>query len=280
MPVIDTHTHVFPPEVVSRRVEIASRDASFGILYGEPGARMVDGGGLVTYLEAEGIDLAFAVSFPFSDHGLVRLSNDYLMDLHAQDPRVVPFIGLPMTDKREALKEIERCEGRGAVGVGEVAFYGTGFGPGEREHLQPIAKALIERRFVLMLHVNEPVGHAYHGKVPIDFGELALFIASNPDLTIILSHMGGGICFYEFMPEVRERFSRVYYDLAAVPYLYNPDIYRFVVQFIPHKTLFGSDYPLLPLSRYERDMTDLDDAMRERILYGNAQQILRAARLG
>jgi predicted TIM-barrel fold metal-dependent hydrolase len=280
MPVIDAHTHVFAPEVVSHRTEIASKDASFGLLYGEQGARMVDGGGLVAYLEAEGIDLAFATSFPFSDHGLVRLSNDYVMGLHAQDPRIVPLIALPMTDNREALKELERCDGRGAVGVGEVAFYGIGFGPGERECLQPIAQALTERRFVLMLHVNEPVGHTYHGKVPIDFGELALFIASHPDLTIILSHMGGGICFYEFMPEIRERFSRVYYDLAAMPYLYTPDIYRFVAEFIPHKTLFGSDYPLLPLSRYERDMTDLDDAVMERILYGNAQRILRDARLG
>jgi uncharacterized protein len=44
----------------------------------------------------------------------------------------------------------------------------------------------------------------------------------------------------------------------------------------PEKILFGSDYPLLPLSRYlkELDKTNLDVIAKEGILGGNLRRLL------
>ena len=126
---------------------------------------------------------------------------------------------------------------------------------------------------MLLLHVNEQVGHHYDGKMAVDFVEVSRFVADHQDLTMILAHMGGGLCFYEFMPEIRRAFSRVFYDTAAMPYIYSNEIYRFIDTFIPEKTLFGSDYPLLSFKRYETGFGVLNRETRERVLEKNTRRV-------
>ena len=127
----------------------------------------------------------------------------------------------------------------------------------ERKGLDALAGYMEQTGMVLLMHLNEPVGHRYPGKTEADFGEVAAFVEAHPALKIILAHLGGGICFYELMPEIRKAFSLVYYDLAAAPFLYSDDLYRFAAAFLPDKVLFGSDYPLLTLSRYRPAMDGL-----------------------
>ena len=66
------------------------------------------------------------------------------------------------------------------------------------------------------------------------------------------------MCFFELLKkEAPEVLENVTYDTAASPYLYRRDIYPRVVRTLgPGKVLFGSDYPLLPPSRYFREMED------------------------
>src|SRR5699024_11692880 len=67
-----------------------------------------------------------------------------------------------------------------------------------------------------------------------------------PDLTLILAHLGGGLPFYELIPEIKEAFTNVYYDLAANPLVYETRSIRSVVDIVgAEKILFGSDFPLL-----------------------------------
>jgi hypothetical protein len=59
---------------------------------------------------------------------------------------------------------------------------------------------------------------------------------------------------------------------APSPYLYRPEIYRLVAEMVgPDKILFGSDYPLLPPSRYLKEMeaAGLSEEWQEMILGGN-----------
>jgi predicted TIM-barrel fold metal-dependent hydrolase len=127
-----------------------------------------------------------------------------------------------------------------------------------------------------MLHLNEQVGHRYPGKAFADFGSVAGFVADHPSLRIILAHMGGGICFYEFMPEIRKAFARVYYDLAAVPFLYSNELYAFAAAFLGEKVLFGSDYPLLPFARYIPYLREVEEPARSNILYENGRRLFGA----
>jgi predicted TIM-barrel fold metal-dependent hydrolase len=72
---------------------------------------------------------------------------------------------------------------------------------------------------------------------------------------IILAHWGGGILFYHILKkEVRAVLKNVYYDTAASPFLYDTEVYPLAVRLAGlEKILFGSDYPLIPPSRYKKE---------------------------
>jgi len=273
---MDAHTHIFPPDVIAKRGLIASTETGFSLLYGSGRARMADGPALLSYMENEGIDLAVAACFPFEDEGLIRAANDYVLDMAKTDARVLPFVTVDLRGGDGAVAEAERCLAKGARGVGELAYYREGFGEGQRTRLEGLARFLEQKGAPLMLHVNEQVGHDYPGKALVDFAEVASFVQSHPGLKLILAHMGGGICFYEFMPEIRKTFSNVYYDLAATPFIYSRDLYAFAARFLAEKALFGSDYPLLTLARYRADLESLDDTTRGKLLHDNARRLLGA----
>lgn len=273
MPVIDAHTHLFPADVIRMRDRIVASDLRFSLLYTNPKARMVDETALTRYMAGEQIDRAVITAFPFKDRGLITACNDYILDVARRDPKLIPFAMVDVEDETFALTEAERSFHTGARGIGELAFYESGFGEKERKGLDIIADYAQMNGLPLMIHVNEQVGHAYHGKTKMDFQELVTLVGTHPGLVTILSHLGGGICFYEFMPEIKKAFARVYYDLAAVPLLYTKEIYGFVTQCMPDKVLFGSDYPLLSYKRYARDMGLLEKEDRQKLLHLNARNL-------
>lgn len=273
MTVIDAHTHLFPADVIKARERIASKDVRFSLLYANPQARMAEETGLARYMTEEQIDRAVVTAFPFKDRGLIAACNDYILDVARRDPKVIPFVMVDVEDETFALAEVERCSSLGVRGIGEIAFYESGFGEKERKALDIIADYAQKKGLPLMLHVNEQVGHAYQGKTPMDFQELTLFVETHPELTTILSHLGGGICFYEFMPEIKKAFACVYYDLAAVPFIYSREIYEFIIRCMPDKVLFGSDYPLLSYKRYARDIDPLEDEFKRKLLHLNARNL-------
>ena len=130
----------------------------------------------------------------------------------------------------------------------------------------------------VLLHVNEPVGHYYPGKVSTSLKEMESFIEQYPELIVILAHWGGGLPFYELMKEMREKLKNVYYDNAASVFLYSPGIYRTAETLgITDKLLFGSDFPLLSPARYEKGIEEsgMSEEFREKLMGGNAQQLLR-----
>ena len=273
MPVIDAHTHLFPADVIKMRDRIAARDVRFSLLYANPKARMADETELTRYMTEEQIDRAVITAFPFKDKGLITACNAHILDVAGRNPKLIPFAMVDVEDETFALTEAERSFRLGARGIGELAFYESGFGEKERKGLDVIADYAQKNGLPLMIHVNEQIGHAYHGKTKMDFQELVTFVETHPKLVTILSHLGGGICFYEFMPEIKKAFARVYYDLAAVPLLYTKEIYGFVTQCMPDKVLFGSDYPLLSYKRYARDTSLLEEEARQKLLHLNARHL-------
>ena len=85
--------------------------------------------------------------------------------------------------------------------------------------------------------------------------------------------MGRAAAFYGLLKkEAPETFKNVYFDTAASPYIYRPVIYRVVADMVgPEKVIFGSDYPLLPPSRYVKEMgeANLPEDWQEMILGKN-----------
>ena len=107
-----------------------------------------------------------------------------------------------------------------------------------------------------LLHSNEPVGHQYPGKAPMTLKQIYDFLKSYPSNRIILAHWGGGIFFYSLMKkEVKDVLKNVWFDTAASPFLYTPEIYRLAGEMIGFdRILFGSDYPLINPERYFKEI--------------------------
>lgn len=75
---------------------------------------------------------------------------------------------------------------------------------------------------------------------------------------LILAHMGAGLFFYACLKrEVSQALANVWLDTAAAPFLYRPRAYALALELMgDDKVLMGSDYPLLPVSRYRRELSD------------------------
>jgi predicted TIM-barrel fold metal-dependent hydrolase len=128
--------------------------------------------------------------------------------------------------------------------------YGAAQLENEKE-MDSLTSVCCESDLPLLLHCNEPVGHYYPGKTDTSLRQIETFVTNNPKLKIILAHLGGGLLFYETMSEIKEKFINVYYDTAAVPFLYDERIYRTIGALgLCEKILFGSDFPLLSPSHY------------------------------
>jgi uncharacterized protein len=275
---IDVHTHIFPPEVIANREDYLRRDDLFGALYTNPRARLATAEDLIAAMDRQGITAAVACGFGWSDHGLCVAHNDYLIDAVGRYPdRIIGFAAIQPRAARQAVAEVERVVAAGLGGVGELMPHGQGFSLDDEPLLAPLAAAATALGVPILTHTSEPVGHIYPGKGTVTVQTVYHLAVAFPDLRIICGHWGGGLPFYELMPEVAVALRNVYYDSAASPYLYHPRIYTLALELCGvDRILFGSDYPLL---RYRRCLDEirtlgLSPDVEAAVLGGNAARLL------
>ena len=252
--VVDAHTHAFPPEVVGKRESYLRRDAWFGLLYAEPRARLVVGDEVVATMDAAGIAQSVLCGFPWRDPGLCREHNDSMAAAARASRGRLAWLGIvsPALDPGAAM-EAERCFELGAAGLGELNADAQGFDLREPAPLAPVVEVCLAHDRPAMLHATEPVGHAYLGKGTATPDRLLAFLAAFPALRVVLAHWGGGLPFYELMPEVAAAAARVAYDSAASTYLYRPQVFRAVLDVVgPDRVLFASDHPILRQDKFLR----------------------------
>jgi predicted TIM-barrel fold metal-dependent hydrolase len=275
---IDFHVHVTPPEISNAVEKIAEQEPYFGLLAASPKNTFANAEEVITELDGAGFDRAVIFGFAYKDPGRCRAVNDYVIAKVREFPhRLCGFAVVP-PNHPGAIAEIERCHDAGLCGVGELFPTGQDIRIDDAAETTRFAGCCIERNLPVLLHANEPVGHYYPGKTDAALRQLERFVEHHPRLKTVLAHWGGGLVFYELMKELRGAFSNVYYDTAASPFLYTPGIYKTAAALgMRRKILFGSDFPLIPLSRYvaEIDACGImeDDAA---LLYGgNAAGLLK-----
>ncbi|MDR0289829.1 MAG: amidohydrolase [Treponema sp.] len=272
---IDFHVHVTPPEVTANLHKYAEKEPYFALLSQAPHAKFASAEDVIAGLQESHFDHAVIFGFAFKDLGLCRLANDYVIEAVRQFPDM--FTGFMSVSPNAAgiEKEIDRCHAAGLRGIGELYPEGQGFSIDDKKETSTLVGICIERNMPLMLHANEPLGHYYIGKNDMPLQKIERFIENSQNLRIVLAHWGGGLLFYESMPELRKKFSNVYYDTAATPFLYDSRIYHAALALgLGEKILFGSDFPLLPLSRYMPSLETVPEAERNLILGGNARRLL------
>ena len=276
--VIDFHTHVFPTDLRERRDDLLVGDLTLSTLYSNPAARMASAEELVSTMDGAGIDVSVMQGIGWNDVGLARHANDYAIEAVRRFPmRLRGFCSVNPRWGAAAVAEVERCAKAGLSGIGELHPDTQGFDLGDEATMAPIVEAATALGMPILTHASEPVGHPYAGKGRTTPDVLERFIAGFPDATLICAHWGGGLPFYSLMPEVLASLQNVFFDTAASPFLYRPDVFPTVVQLVgDDKVLLGTDYPLIDQKRLIRQVTDapISDEAKDGILYTNAARLL------
>jgi predicted TIM-barrel fold metal-dependent hydrolase len=279
--IIDFHTHIFPADIRGNRENFFHSEPAFKLLYQSAKSRLVGAAELLTAMDENAVDKSVIFGFPWRNPAVFKLHNDYIMATVQKYPD--RFIGLACFEPgaKKTVAEAERCLVAGISGIGELAFYQTGIDELAIERLAPIMDMCAKRDLPVLIHTNEPVGHAYHGKTQITLAQIYRLINRFPENKIVLAHWGGGLFFFGLMKkEVKESFRNVYFDTAATPFLYDAEIYKIAEKIVGiDKILFGSDFPLLSPARYfiEMEQAGLTAIQRKKIGGENARQLLTSS---
>lgn len=242
---IDCHVHISSPDLISNWRDVAKEEAYFGLLSNSKVNRFADAEDIISYLDNNKIDKAVIFGFAFEHAHNIRKANEYVIESVKKYPD--RFIGFgvinPLQDNLK--EEIDFCVDNNLKGFGELFPTGQKFDISDYNTMSPLVKKCMEYELPLLIHANEPIGHYYPGKTDTTLNQVLTFSENFPDQKIIYAHFGGGLLFYEMMPEIKKTLKNTYYDTAAAPYLYDNKIYSAIQAMdLTEKLVFGSDFPL------------------------------------
>ena len=276
--IIDFHTHIFPRAIRDSRDAYFPSESAFKLLYSAPRSKLVGAEEIVSAMNEQGVDTSVVFGFPWKSKERFQFHNDYIMEAVEKYPD--RLIGLCCFDplNSAAVSEAVRCLEGGLSGIGEIAFYESGIDNAVLDNLTPLMEICLDKDLPFLIHTNEPVGHMYPGKTPNTLKQIYDLVTRFSKNKIVLAHWGGGLFFFNLLKkDVEERLKNVYFDTAASPFLYRPEIYRYATEIAgPDKILFGSDFPLLKPGRYFEALEDtgLSKDQIESICGKNAARLL------
>lgn len=256
--VIDVHVHLTPPEIAAHRAAYIAGEGAWAGLYHDSKAKMVTTEDLLAMMDEEGVDQSVVMGFPWSREDTAKQHNEWLLSEAAKHPdRLIPLAAFDALAPW-APKHAEAMLKAGMAGLGELAFYDRGFGPVELDALEALGSLCQAQGKLFLMHVNEPIGHNYYGKAPLEIGQIQALVQRCQGVKLILAHFGGGLpLMASLKKEVKEYLADVRFDTAAMPYLYQPEAMAMALKVLgPEHFLMGTDYPLLKPSRYRKFLTD------------------------
>jgi uncharacterized protein len=245
--IVDAHVHIFPREFQRDRQRLCAKDRAFGSIYTDSKARMASAEDVIGALDSVEAQAAVVFGFPWRDTAICKEHNSYVAEVsRAWGGRLVGLGCVSPASGEGGLLEAQHCLEQGLRGIGEIAQYGDEGIDLKSQFFHDLAGLLERFNRPMVLHATESVGHAYSGKDRTDLQALYNYILAHAELDLVLAHWGGGLFFYELMPEVHKACGRVYYDTSASPYLYGANIYSIALQIVgKERVMLGSDFPLI-----------------------------------
>ena len=273
--IIDFHTHIFPPEIKNNRSRYVEQDPCFAVLYSDKKAKMATAEELISSMDKAVIDKSVILNIGWTTHEFCVETNNYILESISRYPdRLIGFCSVQPLAFDAALEEVGRCAAAGCKGVGELRPDIQLFDLMDEQVAQPLVDIIRKHNLVLLTHSSEPAGHDYPGKGACTPDMLYPFIATYPDIKTVCAHWAGGLPFYSLMPEVDKAMKNTYFDSAASPYLYRPEIYQHVSQLVgAEKILLGSDFPLIEQKRALKELEDAALTREEKELIGSVNAL-------
>lgn len=276
--IIDFHTHIFPRSIRENRQDYFLGESAFKLLYQSAKSKLSGAEEIIREMDEQGVDVSVVFGFPWKNPITFQLHNDYILEAVSRYPkRLIGFACFDLASEK-AVNESQRCIDAGLSGIGELAFYESGIDEKCLDLLSPVMKLCLDKNLPVLIHTNEPVGHQYPGKAPIRIEQIYNMAKKFPLNKLVLAHWGGGIFFYNLLKkDVKEVLKNVYFDTAASPFLYDPEIYSVACKLAGReKILLGTDFPLLRPKKYfkELDISGVSGADRSAICGANAKKLL------
>lgn len=252
--IVDIHTHYQFPGLVQNPRAYLDKEPFAAHLASSPRHRDVTVDEMIADADQAGIRWLGLQGFMYVQHETCVALNDYgLESLKRYPDRLLVFACLQPKTGKDAVREFRRCVDGGMVGAGELNPAGQGFSLDDPDFLA-IVRTAMDMDVPILLHFNETVGHNYPGKGNIPLEELYQFILQFQELKLIIAHWGGGLPYFELMPEVKKACRNVYYDTAASPLLFSPSIFPVTADIVgAEKILFGTDYPLVCFPKLQKE---------------------------
>ena len=260
VPVIDSHVHLYSPEVCGDPIGWAARHEELhwaelvSATENRPSLQgWADAPRLLADMDAAGVSESVLLGWYWEKQESCAQQNQWYASWAAEHGgRIRWFATVQPASGERALDEMRIAAAKGACGLGELSPVGQGFSVRDQS-FRKIVELAIELNWPINFHVNEVLGRRRAGRQFDRMDDYQWLAAQFPELKIILAHWGGLAPFFELNKAVRRDFRNVFYDTAASPLLYDPRVYRAVIDLVgAEKVLFGSDYPLLLYPRADR----------------------------
>lgn len=248
--IIDAHTHRYAQEVIDdpRAFATLHQEGHWLDLVCPENRPQLQGWAdrdkMLTDMGDAGVDSSALLAWYWEKPETCSLHNDWHAKWIKEDPgrfhafaAIHPAMGCP-------LEELYQRDEEGFCGIGECHPEVQGFTMRDPVFLSCMQFA-DEKGWPVNFHVTEPVGHDYPGRTATPLEDFLWLARQFPSLKMILAHAGGLFPFYELNRRLRPELKNVYYDLAACPLLYDPSLYRLLIEAVGYgKLIWGSDYPL------------------------------------
>ncbi|MDE3084485.1 MAG: amidohydrolase [Verrucomicrobiota bacterium] len=260
MPIIDAHVHLYPPELNREPAAWAARagESHWARLCtrvrrnGRPVQGFPSVDELLRELDAAGVTRAALLGWYWEKPETCAWQNRFYAEcIRAHPDRLSAFAALhPAVGAEEIETEIRRIYDEGFVGLGELSPHSQGQGIDEPAFCEALELAA-ELRLPVNIHVTDPTGKNHPGRIETPFAELLQLAQNFPRTNFILAHWGGLLPLMDASAAV---LPNLFYDTAASPLLYEPNVFRRMIDAVgPQRVLFGSDYPLILFPQEEKE---------------------------
>ncbi|MHA2360171.1 MAG: amidohydrolase family protein [Candidatus Thorarchaeota archaeon] len=296
MRVIDTHTHTWTTDIISKR-DLEARRIAAEKLGVEP---VLDStiDSLHDAMNKSDVERAVVLPIDSGLHQKMPLSLTEKTDHHANEvadyPNVITFVGIDPRRGEAGLKELERAVNEKGC-RGWKMYPPNGFYPDDKE-FDPYYDLCIDLGIPILIHqgFSPRFKHVKYAR-PVYVDRVA---ADFPELKIILAHVGfpwkdETLMIASKNPNVSVDVSGWQVYAATVPMkVYQMVSEAKIMRVFPNRMLFGSDYPLfestMPLKNWVEffkdlqippEMTDqgykqvLEDEI-EKVMWKNAARII------
>jgi predicted TIM-barrel fold metal-dependent hydrolase len=243
----DCHVHCYPDAVIADPVGWAKQQ-------GEPHwEHLVTNGpqgwagpeDLLRAMDRDGIEQVLLQAWYWEKPESCRLQNEWHAEWISRHPGRFKACAAIHPDMADPVGDLESARQWGAVAVGECLPQVQARQGWEHPAWESILNWTSGAGWLMAIHVTEPVGHAYPGRIETPLWQLVDLFEQHPEQRWLCAHWGGGLPFHAMNKRVRNALANVWFDSAASPLLYDSRIWKVACATVgAGKILFGSDFPL------------------------------------